>query len=402
MHILFLHQNFPGQFGALMRRLLTVTDWKISFCHRGSTETIPGVECIRYKNEGGATKNTHFYTRGFENIAHQSSAAAEVLAARPDIRPDLIVAHSGFVSAVPLQELYGCPIVAYLEYFYHPVGADMDFRPDQTPNAEERTRARFRNAPLLLDLDAATLGLSPTHWQRDRFPPNFRDKIEVNFDGIDTSIWYPRPAVRPRQVGGVVVPDDIELVTYAARGFEAMRGFDIFMRFAKALYQRRPKVRFLVAGSDRVCYGGDLNRTGGKTFKEWVMAQDSYDLSKFVFLKPMPPEHLAELFSISDLHVYLTVPFVLSWSLLNAMACGATLLASNTPPVQEVIEHDRHGLLTDFFDVDGMVRNAERVLNDPVAHRHLGEAAMQRIQERYTLDVTVPKHIDLFTRAAGR
>ncbi len=402
MHLLFLHQNFPGQFGPLLSRLAQDHRYRLSFCHRGGTESIEGVEQIRYPKSGGATQSTHFYTRTIENIAHQSGAAATALAARPEIRPDLIIAHSGFVSFVPLQELYGCPVISYLEYFYHTRGGDMDFRPEQSPSFEERARARFRNASLLLDVEAATVGLSPTHWQRERFPACFQDKIEVIFDGYDPAVWYRRPRLHPqRRVGRLVIPDGVELVTYAARGFESMRGFDIFMAFAKKLYQRRPNVRFLVAGSDRVCYSGDLNRTAGKTFKEHVLAADSYDLSKFVFLKTMPPEHLAELFSISDLHVYLTAPFVLSWSLINAMACGATLLVSDTPPVREVISHEVEGLRTDFFDTDAMVANAEQVLNDPAGHRHLGEAAMKTAAARYSLDVTLPQHRKLFERVAS-
>jgi glycosyltransferase involved in cell wall biosynthesis len=126
------------------------------------------------------------------------------------------------------------------------------------------------------------------------------------------------------------------------------------MRFAKYLYQRRPDVRFVVVGSDRVCYGGDEKRTGGKSYKQWVLDRDDYDLSKFAFLGPVTPADLARLFQITDLHVYLTVPFVLSWSLFDALACGAVVLGSDTAPVREVIEDGKTGLLADFFDSDGL------------------------------------------------
>src|SRR5207249_3414719 len=130
---------------------------------------------------------------------------------------------------------------------------------------------------------------------------------------------WPPPArpVRPRRAGRFVVPDDVKLVTYVSRGLESIRGFDVFMRVAKMLCDRRPDVRFLIAGQDRVCYGGDARRTGGKTFKEWVLTQNDYDLSRFAFVGLLPPAELADVFAISDLHIYLTVPFVLSWSLLN-------------------------------------------------------------------------------------
>src|SRR4029077_15523070 len=137
--------------------------------------------------------------------------------------------------------------------------------------------------------------------------------------------------------------------TYVSRGMESIRGFDIFMQAAKRLCQRRRDVLFLVVGEDRVCYGGDEEFTGKKSFKKWVLERDEYDLSRFVFTGPVPIGTLVQIFALSDLHIYLTVPFVLSWSLLNALSCGVTVLASNTAPVREVIEPDKTGLLADFF-----------------------------------------------------
>ena len=143
-------------------------------------------------------------------------------------------------------------------------------------------------------------------------------------------------------------------MTSATRGMESMRGFDVFMRAARALAARRPDVVFLIAGQDRAAYGADERVTGVRSFKEWVLAQGGYDPERFVFLGLLPPGELAKLFCLTDLHVYLTVPFVLSWSLLNALGCGATVLASDTAPVREVIEDGVNGLLADFFDADAM------------------------------------------------
>jgi glycosyltransferase involved in cell wall biosynthesis len=221
----------------------------------------------------------------------------------------------------------------------------------------------------------------------------------VIFDGVDTEVWQPRPR-KPRQAGRIVVPEHVKLVTYAARGLESMRGFDIFMKFAKALYRRRSDVRFIVIGRDQVHYGGDHNRTGEKSFKKWVLSQDDYDLSRFAFVGSVPPDVLAAFFSITDLHVYLTVPFVLSWSLFDALACGATVLASRTAPVCEVVEHGRTGLLADFFDVEGMAEIASGVLDDPAAYRPLGEAGIELIRQRYALDVCLPRLVELYERTA--
>jgi glycosyltransferase involved in cell wall biosynthesis len=252
---------------------------------------------------------------------------------------------------------------------------------------------------ILSDLENCDRGYSPTRWQRSLFPAAHRHKIDVAFDGIDTSVWRPLPKA-PRRVGGVSVPDGVKVVTYATRGMESMRGFDVFMRTAKRLCDRRRDVVFLVVGQDRVCYGGDAAVTGGRSFKEWVLARDDYDRSRFAFLGLLPPAELARLFALSDLHVYLTVPFVLSWSLLNALACGATVLASDTAPVREVIRHGQTGLLTDFFDADAMADAAGRVLDAPDDHRHLGPAGVELIRREYSLDVCLPRLARLFADTA--
>jgi glycosyltransferase involved in cell wall biosynthesis len=402
MHVLLLHQNFPAQFGPLLSRLGGKPGWRFTFVSRTGEGEFSGVERVAFNTKGGATQQTHYFSRTFENVAWQSAAAYKVLKARPDIKPDLIVAHSGFLTSLPLRELYpGCPIVNFFEFFYHAHNSDLDFRPNDPPTEPDRVRARFRNAAILLDLENCDGGYSPTEWQRSLFPAAYHDKIRVIFDGVDTDLWRQRPC-SPRQAGKFVVPDGVPLVTYAARGFEAMRGFDIFMRFAKALYTRRPDVRFLVIGRETVHYGGDLKKTGGKSFKDWVLSQDSYDLSKFAFVGSVPPETLAEAFSISDLHIYLTVPFVLSWSLLNALACGVTVLASGTPPVREVIEHGTNGLLADFFDVEGMADQATKVLADPGQYRPLGQTGIELVREKYSLEVCLPQLVKLFEETAAR
>ena len=154
-----------------------------------------------------------------------------------------------------------------------------------------------------------------------------------------------------------------------------------------------------MVGSDRICYGGDEKHIGHKTFREHVLAQDEFDLSKFLFIGMVPPRTLVEILSLSDLHIYLTVPFVLSWSLLNALACGCTVLASDTAPVREVIRDGSNGLLADFFDVEALAEKAVAVLDDPAAYRHLGERGTAMVREHYALDVTLPRLIEWFERS---
>jgi glycosyltransferase involved in cell wall biosynthesis len=242
---------------------------------------------------------------------------------------------------------------------------------------------------VLLDLVNCRSGDSPTHYQKSLFPPELQHKIAVSFDGVETDLFRRRTDV-PRRVGDRTISPSTRIVTYVSRGFESMRGFDISMRTAKRIYQEFPDVVFLVVGSDRICYGGNEKHIRHKTFREHVLAQDDYDLARFHFTRTIAVRNLVDLLCLSDLHIYLAVPFVLSWSLLDALACGCTVLAWNTAPVREAVTDESNGLLADFFDVDGLARRAVAVRRDPAAYSQLGERGMALIHERYALDVTLP------------
>lgn len=402
MHICFVHQNFPAQFGHVARALVEKHGHRCTFVTEQAAGKSDGIDRIQFKMQGGATQKNHYCSRTFENCVWQAHAIYEALKARADIQPDLIVAHSGLGCSLFLRELYRCPIINYFEFFYHTTSSDMDFRPDFPASELDRLRALTRNAMLLLDLHNCERGYSPTSWQRSRLPQEYQGKIEVIFDGIDTSIWKPRPRPPLRVVGNHVVPEGVRIVTYVSRGFESMRGFDIFMKIAKQLCDQRRDVVFAVVGQDRICYGGDQKVIGQPSFKDWVLKQDKFDLSRIHFLGQLPPEELAQLLAISDLHIYLTVPFVLSWSLMNALACGCTVLASCTPPVEEMIQHRKTGLLADFFDLDCFLSLAHQVLDHPEDYRGLGEAGMKMIQEKYSLEVCLPQMIRLYQEVAGK
>jgi glycosyltransferase involved in cell wall biosynthesis len=296
----------------------------------------------------------------------------EACKATPDLKPDLIVGHSGFGTTVFLRELYDCPIISLFEYYYHAHGSDLDFRPDFPPLEMNVLRARTRNAMILLDLEACAAGYTPTRWQWGLLPEVWRPKVEIIHDGIDTSAWRRRPA--PRRVGEEAIDAGTRIVTYVSRGL----------------------------GSDRVLYGNDSARVKTTTFREHVLLTEKPDLTRFRFLGTVPPARLAELLSVSDLHVYLTVPFVLSWSVLNALACECTVLASDTAPVREVIRHEENGLLADFFDTEALAAQALRVLRYPGAYRSLGRAGRAAIEERDSLEQMFPKLWDLFIRTTGR
>jgi len=352
MQVLFVHPNFPAQFGPILSRLRGRPDVRCVFASKNASGVRDGVRCIRFDVKGGATRATHYCSRTFENATWNAWGVYEACKAAADLKPDLIVGHSGFGTTIFLRELY--------------------------------------------DLEASAAAYTPTQWQWSLLPEVWRPKVEVIHDGIDTDAWRRRAV--PRRVGSETIDDGTRIVTYVSRGLEAMRGFDVFVRVANRIAAEMPNVVFIVVGSDRVHYGDDLRHTGAKSFREHVLATEKPDLRRFRFLGTLPAAQLADLFSISDLHVYLTVPFVLSWSLLNAMACECTVLGSDTAPVREVIKHGKTGLLADFFDADALATEALRALRDPAVYRALGSAAREEVEARFGLDRTFPRVWDLFTR----
>ena len=366
-------------------------------------QSVGGVDNIQYRPKGGATEQTHYLSRTFENGIWHAAGVYEAL--RPvsaAVKPNLIVGHSGWGSTLFLRELFpDAPVINYFEYFYRPRDSDLDFRPD-VPVAEiDRLRSPARNAMILLDMEYCAAGYSPTRYQHGLMPEPYKPKLRVIHDGIDTGLWH-RRELPERRVGNLALGEGERLVTYVSRGLEMMRGFDVFMRMAKRVCDADPNVRFVVVGSDRVAYGGDLKHTGGRSFKQHVLDQDDYDLDRIHFVGQAQPEQLARLLSLSDLHVYLTVPFVLSWSCLNAMACGCTVLGSDTAPVREVIADGENGILSDFFDDEAMAARALEVLADPQAHREsLGAAAARTVADRYSLDVTFPEMASFYEEVAS-
>jgi glycosyltransferase involved in cell wall biosynthesis len=416
MHILYVHQNFPAQFGHIARHLAQQPGWRCTFVSETPGGQVEGIEKIQYKTKGGATKATHFCSRTFENAVWHTDAVYNALKAHPEIKPDLIVGHSGFGSTLFLSELYpDTPVVNFFEYYYraHDPDSDMDFRTDLNWDVPEvkYLRSRCRNAMILLDLQNCDAAYTPTQFQKSRFPAEYQQSLQVIFDGVDRGIYHgyeetlrPAPGARStRTIAGREVGPHTRVVTYVSRGFESMRGFDVFMKAAKKIYTQHPDVLFFIVGTDRIAYGGDESYIAPyKSFKDWTLAQDQYDMSKFVFTGRMLPPDLGRLLASSDLHMYLTVPFVLSWSMMDAMSCGAVVLGSATPPVREMIKDGENGLLADFFNSDEMAEKALKVLADPAAYRPLGRAAEETITKDYSLEAVLPRMLRLYEDAVNK
>ena len=418
MHVLYVHQNYPAQFGHVARHLVKL-GWRCSFVSKTPAGNDQGIGKISYRPAGCADRETHYCARGFENTVWQCDAILKALRKRPDLRPDLIVGHSGFGSTLFLPELYpGVPVINYFEYFFRPhaAGFDWGFRKDLADLGwvvPERKwlRARCRNAMTLLDLQQCDAAYAPTEFQRSVFPPEYQPKIRTIFDGIDRSVYHGHGEKlrdspdhrRTLRINNVNIPPGTRVVTYVSRGFESMRGFDVFMRTARRIYEQYPNVVFIVVGSDRVEYGFDRAYLDGKrSFKQWVMAREKdIDLSRFLFVGRLKPTTLGRLLAATDLHVYLTVPFILSWSVMDAMSCGAVVLGSATPPVMEMIKDGQTGLLADFFDVEGLAAKAVAALRDPAAYRPLGRAAEEKVKLVYSVEAVIPQMVRMYEMVAN-
>jgi glycosyltransferase involved in cell wall biosynthesis len=404
MHILFVHQAYPAQFGPVAEWMAGRKKHRVTFLSTEPSRWHGAIENIRYEAPADPKKGrTIPWSREFEVKMRHGQGVLRALKKRPDVRPDLVVGHSGFGSTLLIPETLDCPIVNYFEYFMHPRRNDILDRKDLSPPPDWfGSWRRTTNAVFLLDLENCRVGYSPMHWQRNLLPQRYRSKVKVFFDGIDTRVFRPlRQRAVSRALGKSMLPRGVRVVSYVARGLEAIRGFDIFMKVAKRIYREYPNVVFVVAGRERAAYASDVQSSGAPTFKKWTLRQDSYDLSKFRFVGWLPTPDLVQLFNLTDLHIYLTTPFPLSWSLFNAMACGATVLASNTAPVCELVAHGRNALLVDFFEVDALAEQAIKVLRAPADYREFGTNAAEHIRENYSIDVTAPRLLEFFEQNAN-
>ena len=402
MKILLVHQNFPGQFKYLAPVLgADPKNRVVAFGMIQKPPRIRGVTVVTYKPGQGTHPHTHPWARDFEAKMIRGQVAmkaARKMRDEYDFAPDLIFAHHGWGESLFLKEVWPkARMLLYTEWFYPLEGADVGFDPE-FHSAEEETfcRLRAKNAHNLLAMDIADAGLSPTRWQCDTHPAWFRERIRVIHDGIDTRFVKPLPGVKPLRLkipadeacrieaGEVVLAPGEEIVTFVNRNLEPYRGYHIFMRALPELLRRRPRARVVIVGGNEVSYGAKPERgTWKQRFLDEV--RGDLDLARVHFVGKIPYPAFLGLMRLTTVHVYLTYPFVLSWSLLEAMACQAAVVASDTAPVREVIEDGATGRLVDFFAGGRLVETVCELLDDPARRERLGRAARNLIVDRYDL-----------------
>jgi glycosyltransferase involved in cell wall biosynthesis len=398
MRVLFVHKVFPGQYPHVARALAAERGNEVVFIHAEGENDDPAIRTIRVKPSRAASSGTHHYLQGFETAVLFGQAAYRAAAdlARSGFRPDVICAHAGFGPGLYLKDAFpGVPLLGYFEWYYRARDADADYLDPQAVGEDEALRIRTRNAGILLELTNCDRGVCPTEFQRDQFPPELRGKLAVIHDGVDTG--YFAPSVQPAALSDV--PADAELVTYATRGLEPYRGFPQFMEALALLQARRPKLHAVIVGADETHYGrpsGD-----GRGYRDVMLGRlPALDRGRVHFRGFLPPHEYRAVLQASQAHVYLTVPFVLSWSLLDAMAVGCPIVGSDTGPVREVVRDGGTGLLADMRAPRNIAAAVERLLDDRRLAARLGSAARGHVVEHYALDRLLPRQVELIASLA--
>jgi glycosyltransferase involved in cell wall biosynthesis len=403
MNLLFVHQNFPGQFKHLAPYLARAGHEVRALTIDGPG--LPGIEMQRYKPTRGTSRDTHPWAQEFETkvIRGEACAAAALQLKARGWNPDVVVANPGWGESLFLKDVWPqARMLALIEFFYAAHGLDFDFDPEfYRPDPAREARLRAKNAHLLMALADMDQGLSPTQFQRSVVPLPYRDRVSVIFDGIDTGAVRPDPGASITIAGRPVRAGD-EVVTFVNRNLEPYRGYHIFMRALPEILRRRPRAVVLIVGGDSVSYGAPAPK--GKTWKEIFFdeVKDRLDLGRVFFLGRLAYEHYLKVLQVSACHVYLTYPFVLGWSCIEAMSTGVLVVGSATPPVEEAIAHESNGLLVDFFDVEGLAGQVVDCLAAPARYAHLRAAARQTAIVRYDLaTVCLPQQVRLIEAVKG-
>jgi glycosyltransferase involved in cell wall biosynthesis len=288
------------------------------------------------------------------------------------------------------------PLLNYCEFYYRPFGSDRDFYPGEGKSWSGVFATRIANTHLLHSLTSCDYGLSPTHWQMRQHPEELRHKISVIHDGIDTRLLRPNSAAQFKLSNGRVLTPDDEVVTYGVRNLEKYRGFDMFMRAVPEICRRHPQAQIVIAGGDDVSYG--TRPQDGVSWREHMLQEVPVDPERVHFVGFLPMGDLVSLLQVSTAHVYLTMPFVLSWSMMMAMSTGCAVVGSSTAPVTEVLRHRDNGLLFDYFKPDELAEQVGVALTNRAALGMLRQRARQTILDHYSLDECVPRQLDLLSR----
>lgn len=405
MNILFVHQNFPAQFKHLAKALVAKGHKVTVLTARTDLPEQFGLRIVSYNIKRPTTKGIHPWVIEIETKTIRGEAcynkATELK--KEGFNPDKIIAHPGWGESLFIKEVWpDAKLGIYCEFFYHASGADVGFDPEfLSDDIAEPCRIAHKNLNNFAHFLIADAGISPTHWQASTFPESFREKITVVHDGIDTNVVKPDGSSAIALTDGRTLSKKDEVVTFINRNLEPYRGYHIFMRALPKMLRDRPNARFILIGEDGVSYGSkpDHEKYGGKNWKTIFIDEvkdqiSSEDWKRVHFVGKVPYSIFIKLMQISSAHVYLTYPFVLSWSLLEAMSAGCAIVASDTQPLHEAIQHGETGLLVDFFDHEALAKTVSSLLDNLELRKGLGRNAREFAVKNYDLHtVCLPKQL---------
>jgi glycosyltransferase involved in cell wall biosynthesis len=399
MNILLVHQNFPGQYRELFRWLIAQRAHKTVFLtQRTDVGAVEGAEIVVYKTHHKAAKDAYALSTYWEDCVGNGYGAAKACETLRDdgFRPDIILGHVGWGELTFVKQVWpDVPVIGLFEYFFLASGGSVGFDPEFPPGDQAPYTMHARNAVNFANIETVDLGYSPTRWQRDTFPQSFHHKLYVCHDGIRTDLLRPDAEVSIA-LGRMDRPlsRQDEVVTYIARNLEPVRGFHVFMRALPDILGARPQARAVIVGGNGTSYGRASDEKGGYRAAMEREVGDRIDWDRVHFLGRVPYASYRSILQVSRCHVYLTVPFVVSWSLMEAMSMGATIVASDVAPVREVLEHGKTGLLVDFFDPAALARQVIDVLANPADHAELGRAARDHVVATYDFKTrALPTHV---------
>lgn len=382
-HVLFVHDDGPGQFGALGRHLAQA-GWPVTFAAARDTR-VAGCATFSYAPHRAPGAATHPYAQAFDRavLNAQGFARAARRARAAGLAPDIVVSHAGPGAGLLARDVFpGVRTVAYAEWWYAHPAPDLAYLGVTDDGADQAMVERTRNAAMALEIATADATLCPTAFQAAQFPPALQSALTVHHDGVDTALFGPArastadPACPPQLRG---LDPSTPLVTYATRGMEPHRGFPHLMAALPAIQKAHPDAVIAIAGDNGVAYGTDAMRR-----VDWLargLATPGLDRDRVVLLGTLPGASYRWLLQRSDAHVYLTAPFVLSWSMLEAMATACPLVLSDTAPVREFAGSDA-ARLVDMRDATALAAAVGETLSDPGGASVRGAAARRAILAR--------------------
>ena len=402
MRVMFLHVDYPGQFGALAR-LMADRGHDVAFGTTWQGPPPDWLRMVRFRPHRDGRKDQHPYLVDVENavLTGQAVARAAWKMKADGYSPDLIMAGCGWGLGLYVRDVWpDAKYVGYFEWYYRQGSDDRFLFDPHDASWDNAHRIRTRNASVLLDVDACNWGVVPTEYQASQFPAMTRRKLTVQHDGIDTDYFTPSSGGRLKLANLDLAHID-ELVTYVTRGMEQVRGFPQAMAAFAEVQKRRPHAHIVVVGQARVVYGRALPQ--GDTYKKKTLRELDFDRDRLHFTGLLPRNLYREVLRASSVHVYLTVPFALSWSMLEAMSAGCVLIGSDTDPVREVVRDGDNGLLVDFFDTGRLADRICDVLERPDTYTGLRERARRTAVERYAASKLIPERARLLDAvSAGR